>query len=152
MKFFLRIFFFFVVFLGLASSSMGDEMIMARSEKDFADTMNILERAIVENGYTVTRVQRVDVGLEAKGYLTDKYRVVFYGKGDEIAALADRYPQLIPYLPLSIGIFAEGDQTLITTGRPRALKALFPEKDLQPTFERWDYDLLDIFEAVRQQL
>ena len=127
-----------------------DEMIIVRSERDFEDTMNALQQAIAERGYKVTRVQRVDVGLEAKGYQTDKYRVVFYGKAGEVEGLAERHPETIPFLPLSVAIFAERNQTLLATSRPRALKAFFPSAELAATFDRWERDLVAILEEVRQ--
>lgn len=134
----------------LPSAALADEMMIVRSGRDFEDTMSTLQNAITARGYTVSRVQRVDVGLEAKGYQTDKYRVVFYGKAGEVAALAERYPGLIPFLPLSVAIFAEGSQTLLATNRPRALKAFFPAPELKPTFEQWEKDLVAIFDEIRQ--
>jgi uncharacterized protein (DUF302 family) len=134
---------------GLPAIANADEMAIVRSERDFEDTMNALQGAIAAHGYKVSRVQRVDVGLEAKGYQTDKYRVVFYGKPEEIAALAEHHPEVIPFLPLSLAIFAERDQTLLATSRPRTLKAFFPAADLAATFDRWDKDLVDILEEVR---
>jgi uncharacterized protein (DUF302 family) len=130
--------------------TLADEMLIVRSGRDFEETMVTLQTAIAARGYKVTQVQRVDVGLEAKGYQTDKYRVVFYGKADEIAGLAERHPELIPFLPLSVAIFAEGSQTLVTTNRPGALKTLFPASELRPTFDRWERDLVAIFSEVRQ--
>jgi len=130
--------------------TLADEMLIVRSGRDFEETMASLQTAIAARGYKVTRVQRVDVGLEAKGYQTDKYRVVFYGKADELALLAERHPELIPFLPLSVAILAEGSQTLVTTNRPGALKALFPAPELVPTFDRWERDLVGIFSEVRQ--
>jgi len=134
----------------LLAPAQADEMLIVRSGRDFEEAMVTLQGAIASRGYKVTRVQRVDVGLEAKGYQTDKYRVVFYGKAEEVARLAEHHPELIPFLPLSVAIFAEGSQTLITTNRPRALKALFPAAELWPTFDRWEQDLLGIFDEVRQ--
>lgn len=150
MKIFFLIYLSLIIGLSLSTSANADEMIMVRSDRDFAETMNALQDAIDHHGYKVSKVQRVDVGLEAKGYKTDKYRVVFYGKADEIANLAKNYPQLIPFLPLSVAIFAEGDQTMLTTIRPRSYKALFPDAALQTTFALWDRDLVSILEDVRQ--
>lgn len=95
-------------------------------------------------------MQRVDVGLEAKGYKTDRYRIVFYGKPGEIEALAAKYPKLIPYLPLAVAIFAEEGNTLLTTARPALLKQFYPEPELKPIFERWEKDLVEIMDDVRE--
>lgn len=133
-----------------APGALADEMLMVRSGRDFEDTMSTLQNAISARGYTVSRVQRVDVGLEAKGYQTDKYRVVFYGKPAEVAALSRLHPELIPFLPLSVAIFSEGRQTLLATNRPGTFKVFFPAPELVPAFERWEKDLISIFDEVRQ--
>ena len=132
------------------NAANADELLMIRSSQNFEDAMTTLQSSIAEHGYKVTRVQRVDVGLEAKGYKTDRYRIVFYGKPGEIEALAAKYPKLIPYLPLAIAIFAEESNTLLTTARPALLKQFYPEPELKPIFERWEKDLVEIMDEVRE--
>lgn len=132
------------------NAANADELLMIRTSQNFEDAMTTLQSSIAEHGYKVTRVQRVDVGLEAKGYKTDRYRIVFYGKPGEIEALAAKYPKLIPYLPLAIAIFAEEGNTLLTTARPALLKQFYPEPELKPIFERWEKDLVEIMDEVRE--
>ena len=127
-----------------------DEMLIVRSAQNFEEAMSTLQAAIKEQGYKVTRVQRIDVGLEAKGYKTDRYRVVFYGKPGEFEALAAQHPDLVPYLPLSVAIYAEEGSTILTTARPGLLKQFYPEANLKPVFERWEKDLVKIFDTVRE--
>jgi uncharacterized protein (DUF302 family) len=127
-----------------------DELFIVRSSQNFEEAMSTLQNAISKQGYKVTRVQRVDVGLEAKGYKTDRYRVVFYGKPGEIEALAEKYPTLIPYLPLSVAIFAEGGNTLLTTSRPTLLQKFYTDPALAPVFARWEKDLSTILDTVRE--
>ncbi len=127
-----------------------DEMLIVRSAQNFEDAMSTLQAAIKDQGYKVTKVQRVDVGLEAKGYKTDRYRVVFYGKPGEVEALAARHPDLVPYLPLSVAIFAEEGNTILTTARTNLLKQFYPDPALKPVFERWEKDLEKIFDTVRE--
>lgn len=132
------------------NTASADELLMIRSGQNFEDAMTTLQAAIAGQGYKVTRVQRVDVGLEAKGYKTDRYRIVFYGKPGEIETLAAKYPKLIPYLPLSVAIFAEEGNTILTTARPALLKQFYPEVELKPVFERWEKDLMEILDEVRE--
>lgn len=132
------------------NTASADELLMVRSSQNFEDAMTTLQAAIAAHGYKVTRVQRVDVGLEAKGYKTDRYRIVFYGKPGEIEALAAKYPKLIPYLPLAVAIFAEEGNTILTTARPALLKQFYPEPELKPVFERWEKDLVEIMDEVRE--
>ncbi|MEO1767497.1 DUF302 domain-containing protein [Thiobacter aerophilum] len=139
------------LFLGLALSvsAWADQLLIVRSAQNFEEAMATLQTAIAARGYKVAKVQRVDVGLEMKGYKTDRYRVVFYGRPGEVERLAAAHPELIPYLPLNVAIFAEEGQTLLTAARPTVLKEFFPQPDLAPVFERWEKDLVDIFDEVR---
>jgi len=125
------------------------EMIMVRSSEAFPETMATLQEAIRSKGYTLSRVQRVDVGLNAKGYKTDKYRVVFFGKGKQIQQLASQYPQLIPYLPLKIAIYAEGDNTILTSANPAVFLDMFNTPALKSTFELWLKDITEILNTVQ---
>ena len=94
-------------------SAESQQLIMGRSPETFPEAMSALQEAIKNVGYTVSTVQRVDIGLTGMGFETDKYRVVFFGKANEIKILPQKYPQLAPYLPLAIAIFAEQDELLI---------------------------------------
>jgi len=139
-----------VLALLAAGTARAAELAMVRSVQPFPETMLTLQQAIRAHGYVITRVQRVDVGLTRMGYKTDLYRVVFYGKPDEIRRLAQRYPDLIPYLPLKLSVFAEGGETLVVGVRPLALWSFFDHPELFDLFARWDRDLQSILDEVRE--
>ena len=89
-----------MLLLGAAfSTAHAEELMMVRSKQDFPDTMTALQESILAHGYSLTRVQRVDIGLTGSGYQTDKYRVVFFAKHDEITRLLEIEPELAAYLP-----------------------------------------------------
>lgn len=145
---------FLLLSLFISSTSQAvvtGEMIMVRSSEPFPETMSLLQEAIRKHGYELSRVQRVDVGLSKKGYKTDKYRVVFFGKGKQIQALSKKYPQLIPYLPLKIAIFAEDDNTILISANPNIYNDLFKIPELKPTFEQWYTDVTEILKFVQIQ-
>ena len=125
------------------------DLLISRSKQEFPEAMANLQNAITKKGYKISRVQRIDEGLKKLGYQTDKYRVVFFGKAKEINDLSNRFPNLLPYLPLNIAIFAENDDTLATTFNPQMLKSYYPEAELIPVFDRWEKDLHDILEDFR---
>jgi len=125
------------------------EMIMVRSSEAFPETMSNLQQAISDRGYSLSRVQRVDIGLTAKGYATDKYRVVFFGKGEQVKQLAADYPQLIPYLPLKIAIYAEGDDTILISANPASFNDMFDIPQLKPVFNQWQRDIIDILNSMQ---
>lgn len=136
--------------LGLGSSACADQLLMIRSVLSFPEAMMALQNAITTRGYKVTHVQNVDIGLTKIGYQTDDYKVVFYGKAEEIAQLTAKHPELIPYLPLTVAIFAERDNTILVTDRPGVLADFFPDPELKSVFLRWEKDLTAIVDEVRE--
>ncbi len=133
-----------------AAPALAEDLLMARIPMTFPEAMLKLQNVLKAHGQTLSRVQRVDIGLTAKGYKTDKYRVVFFGRLDEIREVSQKYPMLIPYVPHKIAIFAEEDETLIVAANP---ERLFPEKDpaLQRIVRTWKEELEAIFHDMREE-
>ncbi len=138
------------LFLLLAMPVHADELLMARVEKPFPEAMNTLQQAIQNQGYQVARVQRVDIGLTSSGYKTAEYRVVFFGKHEELLSLPDKYPELLAYLPLKFTIFSEGEHTLVVTNNPHLLGEFFKEPALARTFRQWEKDVRAMLDQLTQ--
>ena len=134
--------------LQLTQLASAEEMIMTRSVLPFPEAMLALQESIAAHGYTVSRVQRIDIGLTGMGYKTDKYRVVFAGKIDEIRMLKEKSPQMAPYLPPKVSIFAEGDQTVLATINPKLYADIAGDAIDPVIFDRWESDLRSIFYDV----
>ena len=132
----------------LPRPGIAEDMIMTRSVLAFPEAMLALQESIAAHGYTVSRVQRIDIGLTGMGYKTDKYRIVFAGKIGEIRELTDKAPQLTPYLPPKISIFAEGDQTILVTINPKLYAEIAGDAIAPVFFDRWESDLRSIFYDV----
>lgn len=122
---------------------------MARTKQGFPEAMLKLQETIHEFNYRVSRVQRIDIGLTASGYQTDKYRVVFFGTEKEIAHLSKKYPHLLPYIPWKIAIFAEQQDTLLVSANPMQLiDKKHPGADKYLT--KWKKDIEKIFQILRE--
>jgi uncharacterized protein (DUF302 family) len=104
---------------------------------------------VKEHGYQVTRVQRIDIGLTGMGYKTDKYRVVFVGKPEEIAYLVDKYPVLAAYMPPQISIFAEQGETVLVTANPMIYADMITDESDKVLFRRWESDVYSVFDDLR---
>jgi uncharacterized protein (DUF302 family) len=124
---------------------LASDLIMARSHEKFPEAMLTLQTSIKEHGFTVARVQRIDIGLTGMGYGTDKYRVVFVGKKDEIQYLTKKYPDLTAYLPPKVSIFAEEGDTVVVTANPYIYKEMVDDED-KVIFDRWENDIYSVFE------
>lgn len=145
-----KILFVWLALLLAAPLARADELIMVRSERPFTDAINNLEIAIQDHGYKIAHIQRVDVGLASGGYKTAEYRLVFFGKPEEMRDIEQRYPQLLPYLPMKIVIFAEGDSTVALAYNPAILQTFFKIDALQPTLRRWEKDIREILDQFAQ--
>lgn len=118
----------------------------ASCEMDFPEAMLHLQDSIRHYGYTISRVQHVDKGLEKRGYSTEAYKVVFFGKPDEIDQLRKKIPALIPFIPLSITILEEGQQTLVSTLAPSQLSQIITDFNAQIFFRRWQQHMEKIIQ------
>ena len=135
---------------GLSVTVRAEGVLMARTDNQFPEAMTLLQSAISTRGYKVTRLQEVNENLAKRDFKSDMYRVVYFGKYEEIKAVTASHPELIPFLPLSITIFAEGDQAVLVAAHPKMLERFFPDQKLKPVFERWEADMLAIMDEVRE--
>jgi len=138
-----------IILICIAGPVAASDMLMVRTQQNFPEAMLTLQTSIKEHGYEITRVQRIDVGLTGMGYETDKYRVVFVGKPEEIQHLVDRYPVLSAYMPPKISIFAEGGETVLVTINPMVYADMIDDEAGKVMFRRWESDVYSVFDDVR---
>ncbi|MFA7241824.1 MAG: DUF302 domain-containing protein [Sulfuricellaceae bacterium] len=139
-----------LLFISFIAPAAADQLLMFRAPQSYPEAMSALQAAISARGYKTTRVQNIDVGITKTGHTIDYYKVLFYGKPDEVAHISREHPELIPYLPLNIVMFAEDTDTVVVTNRPGMLADFFPDPELKPMFMRWEKDLVEIFDEVRE--
>lgn len=135
---------------GLTLPAAADGLLMVRMDKQFPEAMALLQSAISSRGYTITRLQQVNENLERREFKSDMYRVVYFGKHEEVRQVTAAHPELIPFLPMSVTIFAEGDQTILVASHPQTLQGFFPAADLKPVFDRWEKDITEIMDELRE--
>ncbi len=141
----------FFILLMLASLPLqADHLIMVRAHQPLPAALDSLKQTIQKQGYTVARVDMVNIGLLGMGYTSNKYRAVFFGKAGEIEELSRKYPQLTPYLPLRIAIFAEGDSTLLVTINPSTYREFLSTEEPAEIFNRWEKDIEDILSRMAE--
>jgi uncharacterized protein (DUF302 family) len=142
--------FMLITFL-LPLTAAADDLIMRRISSTFPETMSALQSAIVEENFTVSRVQRVDIGLTSSGYSTAEYRIVFFMNEDTVHEIVKEHPQLIPFLPLKITIFAEGSETILVSLNPSKLSEFFPDINMGKEFDKWEVAVNKIFDKVQTE-
>ncbi len=124
-------------------------LLMARSAEQAEVSMSVLQDALKSYGYTIAHVQKCDGGMEEFDYKTDYYRVVFFGKIDEVRPIIDKHPEMAAYLPLKITVFAENQESVLVALDPLQLTTFFNDAELSVQFVRWHNDLRAILDEVR---
>jgi len=133
----------------LIVTSQAEELMMARTEQSFPEAMSKLQETILDLGYKVSRIQRIDIGLTKSGYETDKYRILFFSTEKEIAEISKKYPHLVPYIPWKIAIFAEQQDTLLVSADPMQFTdKKYPGADKY--LLKWKKDTQKIMQILRQ--
>jgi len=131
-----------VLAVALSTAARADDAYLQSScSLDFPEAMAHLQDSIHHAGYRVSRIQHVDKGLIDRGYETDKYKVVFFGKPDQLAQVVGSYPALIPFVPLNITIAREADSTSVSALAPRQYGALGLPADAAALIARWEQDV-----------
>jgi uncharacterized protein (DUF302 family) len=124
--------------------------LMARSERPFEPVLEAAKQIIAEHGYTVAHIQKCDGGMAEFGYHSDKYQLIFFGKLDEVRRLSHEFPELIPFLPIKMAVFAEHDETVIVVLDPLELGRYITDPKLQVQLVRWRSDLRSMLQELRQ--
>lgn len=140
---------FAMLIFSLSLPAMAEGLLMARTDNQFPEAMTLLQSAISARGYKITRLQEVNENLAKRDFKSDMYRVVYFGKLEEVRAVTANYPELMSFLPLNITIFAEGDQTILVASHPKMLEQFFPDPKLKPIFDHWETDILAIMDELR---
>ena len=110
-----------LVLSGASAAVSADNMIMGRAALRAEIVLEYVKSSIEEHGYSIAHVQLCDGGMKDFGYTSDVYRVVFFGKIDEVRRISESHPELVSYLPLKIAVIAEKDETLLSVLNPEAL-------------------------------
>ena len=136
-----------LLLMAFTTPVMAEELMMVRVKQSFPETMLKFQEVIKEHGYTLSRVQRVDIGLSNMGYKTDKYRVVFFGKEDQNRWLIEKHPELIPYLPLKVAVYSEEQDTMMVCANLEILiNPVDPE--LKKIVSGWQKDIQSMFKEM----
>jgi uncharacterized protein (DUF302 family) len=138
-----------IVLISITVPVWGSDLLMVRTQQRFPEAMLTLQTSVKDHGYKVARVQRIDIGLTGMGYKTDKYRVVFVGKPEEIRYLVNKYPVLAAYMPPKISIFAEHGETVLVTANPKIYADMIEDEKDKIIFKRWESDIYSVFDDVR---
>lgn len=134
-----------------ASSALADEMLMARINMKADLAVEYLKTAVEEHGYSVAHIQMCDSGLAEFGYESDVYRVLFFGKIDEVRQISENHPEFVSYVPLKMTVVAEGKETVMSIVNPQTFNQYYRgDEQMRIQFARWYNDIRSIFSDMRK--
>jgi len=133
-------------------SAGAENMLMGRIPLRAEVVLEYVKTSIEEHGYAIAHLQLCDGGMADFGYQSDVYRVVFFGKIEEVRKMSERHPELVSFLPLKMAVIAEKDETLLAALNPEALVPYFADEEVRIQLGRWYNDLISILEDVRREV
>jgi uncharacterized protein (DUF302 family) len=141
-----------ILLLGLLLSPLAQAAhttLMARSKLPFEQVLEHAQEVVAQYGYTVAHIQKCDGGLAEFGYHTDKYQLIFFGKLEEVRRVSHNHPEMIPFLPLKLAVFAERNETVLVALDPLELGRYINDAHLQTQLARWNSDIRAMLEELR---
>ena len=135
--------------LFFTSQLRADEVLEVHCNKPFPEAMMELQEAILHSGYKIVRIQKVDKGLQGSGYKSEKYRIIFFGRPNEIITLKEKHPNIIPLLPLKIALYADKEESVAIVANPRMYSKLYDNKELNIIFIQWQHDIDSIIKNFK---
>ena len=134
----------------LSGKLLADEMLMLRLDMKADLAIEYLKTSVEEHGYSVAHVQLCDGGMADFGYQSDVYRVVFFGKVDEVRRISQAHPELVAYVPLKMTVVAESGETVMSIVNPLAFNRYYRgDEEMRIQFARWYNDIRSIFEDIQ---
>jgi len=130
----------------LSGPVLADEMLMLRLNMKAELAVEYLQTSIEEHGYSIAHIQLCDGGMKDFGYESDTYRVVFFGKVDEVRRISESHPEFAAYVPLKMIVVAEGDESVVSIVNPRTFNQYYQgDEQMRIQFARWYNDIRSIF-------
>ena len=121
----------------------------ARCDSDYPEAMMFVQQQLHKRGYQISRIQHVDKGLQSRGYESLRYRVIFFGRPQEVALIKAKHSALIPFFPLNITVFEKEGYTGISVIDPMTIHKLYGQTILPEKFKEWSRDIHAIVQAFK---
>ncbi len=124
-------------------------VLTARTPLPFAAAFEEVKSGLRARGYEIAHVQTCNLAMNEFGYQTEGYHVVFFGKLAEVRRISAQYPEMIPFLPLKIAVFAEHRETVLAALDPTGVVTGQADRGLRIQAARWKNDIQSLFVELR---
>jgi uncharacterized protein (DUF302 family) len=127
-----------------------DDLLSVRVNQGFDQTMEQAQEVLNKHGFSVAHIQQCDGGLQHMGYETDQYKLIFFGKLDDVRELSKIHPELIPFFPFKLAVYAEGKDTLLSVINPSSLGLMLrADAGLQAKMQGWEQEFRAVLGEVQ---
>ncbi len=127
-----------------------EKVLSARTTQGFDATLEQVQDVLKQQGFSVAHIQKCDGGLHDMGYKTDNYKIVFFGRLEEVRALSKQYPDLVPLFPFKLAVYADGKDTVMSVLNPVELAPLLDtDPALQQQLKAWEKDFRAVLAAMK---
>lgn len=137
----------YIVSPGLA----GPLFLSATKQVDYEAAVDDLSLAINNHGYTPVKIQPVDEGLRAKGYVATDYKLIFFGDKEQLDKVLAVSPEAAVMLPLRIILYREGDVVIASAPSMEMWKGVFGGEALNLLINQWQKDVMAILQEFSKQ-
>jgi uncharacterized protein (DUF302 family) len=118
-----------------------DKLLSVRTAQEFDVALEQVQQVLTQHGFQVAHIQKCDSGLEGMGYKTDDYKIVFFGRLEEVRALSKQYPDLVPLFPFKLAVYTDNGDTVLSVLNPEAVAPLMDaDPALQQQLSAWGKD------------
>ena len=139
------------IFISLSVNVNADSgFLLKKINANFNQTWYSLYNQVKKSGYQTTYLQRCDFALKQRKYESNKYRILFFGKYENMEYLSKKYPKIVPFLPLKVVVIEEKNQTLLLANMPNILLEIVRGGDVH-IINKWQKDMEDIFTKIQNR-
>lgn len=116
-------------------------LVRKTSQQDYANAMADLQSRLMENGFKIKFVQRVDIGLAKAGYHTDRYRIVFFMPKKGVEKVLTKRTDLADLFPLKVTVYREKGKVYVLAAQTANMLDPSVPADIKAYFIMWDKHL-----------
>lgn len=129
----------------------GPLFLSATKKVNYETAVDDLSLAINNHGYTPLKIQPVDEGLRAKGYVIADYKLIFFGDKAQLDMVLAVSPEAAVMLPLRIILYREGDVVIASAPSMEMWRGVFGGEALNLLINQWQKDVMAILQEFSKQ-
>lgn len=134
-------------------NAVADSFVYAEREADYRVALDELSVAIMDQGFTLVKIQPVDKGLHSKGYeVNEGYKLIFFSNKDMEAKALKIAPEMATLLPLKVILYQEEGKVVAGAYVLDSWRQVFDSEAAQEWIRHADRDVRSILKQYGKQV